>query len=297
MTWSTSELPYSNISAAHVWSVFWWMSYFLPLRFPYQFLPLLLLGLSVKVEKSTWEVWVESRLSFSWSDCPGDSWFSLICMRTEACLVLRNLVQEERKTRKKDYCNINNDIKVVVCAIAGPHKRSEAFILSVMMLVQIIFAYFALKSNTIVHLCMVINIFWYLLFVFILIQIILVWAQHLWQNYNYAYLPAHLFVHVWSKAVLCLSRCRCQWLNTQRPHAPWITVITGPQPLPHLFNQFIFSLWHLIIHLPLQSEQFLPIPLLPSLSQAVCSTFFRSYACIKFNHSEKLTDWGVSRWH
>lgn len=35
------------------------------------------------------------------------------------------------------------------------------------------------------------------------------------------------------------SRCRRQWLSTQRPHVPWITVIRGPQPLLHLFNQFI----------------------------------------------------------
>lgn len=43
----------------HMLSVFLLLSYSLPLRFPYQFLPLLLLGLSVKVQKSMWEVLVD----------------------------------------------------------------------------------------------------------------------------------------------------------------------------------------------------------------------------------------------
>lgn len=37
---------------SHVWSVVCLSGFFLPLRLPYQFLPLPLLGLSVEVEKS-----------------------------------------------------------------------------------------------------------------------------------------------------------------------------------------------------------------------------------------------------
>lgn len=54
----TPKLPY-NITAVCVLCL---ARFILPLRFPYQFLPLLLLGLSVKVEKSKWEVLVESLL-------------------------------------------------------------------------------------------------------------------------------------------------------------------------------------------------------------------------------------------
>lgn len=52
MVLNDTQVPY-------VWSVFCLVSCVLPLGFPYQFLPLLLLGLSVRVEKSEWEVWVE----------------------------------------------------------------------------------------------------------------------------------------------------------------------------------------------------------------------------------------------
>lgn len=40
----------------------------------------------------------------------------------------------------------------------------------------------------------------------------------------------------------CYPACRVLlllWLNTERPHAPWITAIRGLQPLLHLFNQCI----------------------------------------------------------
>lgn len=48
------------------------MSYFLPLRFPYQFLPLLLLGLSVEVEKSDemmnfWVILLYVIICYFWS--------------------------------------------------------------------------------------------------------------------------------------------------------------------------------------------------------------------------------------
>lgn len=49
LTRSISMLPLHI--TVHVCSVFCLLSYILPLRFPYQFLPRLLLGLSVEVEK------------------------------------------------------------------------------------------------------------------------------------------------------------------------------------------------------------------------------------------------------
>lgn len=66
----------------HVCSVFCLLSYILPLWFPYQFLPLLLLGLSVKVEKSKWEVWVDSLLCLFMIWVP---WWQLMPTKMHHC--------------------------------------------------------------------------------------------------------------------------------------------------------------------------------------------------------------------
>ncbi len=76
--------------------------------------------------------------------------------------------------------------------------------------------------------------------------------------------------------------CSSQWLNTERPHPPWITVIIGPQPFLHVFDQFIFAVApdNTFASPPRAiSSHSLPLTELPRAYWEVSFSLHRSYAC------------------
>lgn len=98
----------------------------------------------------------------------------------------------------------------------------------------------------------------------------------------------------------CYPACRLLlllWLNTERPHAPWITAIRGLQPLLHLFNQCLPAVPpdNTFAASPVKaisSHSFNPRPSFPAPTEKFPSA--RAATELTERSRRKRIDWGIS---
>lgn len=151
------------------------------------------------------------------------------------------------------------------------------------------------------------------------------WTRQFKTNNNCPRLRFHTKLHVH----LCLCACACKVMQCVTglaecsPFTPVAAAAGDSMQRAHMYHESLWSealnhssiysinsflLWHLIIHLPLWSEQFLPTPL--PLTELPSTYWEVSFCCAKpsadvvsvsevisvFSHWEQLINWKISCW-